>query len=98
MDLTKVRQVASMLAGVLLGGLHSLVSARVSLCWLCMRFRTVRVASCHGRDTLTFNQIGRDIPTFADAAGVADLIMHSDVEYSRILPSFVGQCYLLCTR
>lgn len=30
---------------------------------------------------LTFNQIGRDIPTFADAAGVADLITKSGVKY-----------------
>ncbi|KIJ16435.1 hypothetical protein PAXINDRAFT_113558 [Paxillus involutus ATCC 200175] len=34
---------------------------------------------------LTFNQIGRDIPTFADAAGVADLIATSGVEYDSIL-------------
>ena len=34
--------------------------------------------------TLTFNQIGRDIPTFADAAGVADLIISSGVEYDGI--------------
>jgi len=33
---------------------------------------------------LTFNQIGRDIPTFADAAGVADLIIKSDVKYDSI--------------
>ncbi|KAJ3483864.1 hypothetical protein NLI96_g6023 [Meripilus lineatus] len=33
---------------------------------------------------MTFNQIGRDIPTFADAAGVADLIMKSGVEYDSI--------------
>ncbi|EMD36858.1 hypothetical protein CERSUDRAFT_83893 [Gelatoporia subvermispora B] len=33
---------------------------------------------------LTFNQIGRDIPTFADAAGVADLIMKSGVQYDGI--------------
>lgn len=33
---------------------------------------------------LTFNQIGRDIPTFADAAGVADLIIKSGVEYDSI--------------
>ncbi len=30
---------------------------------------------------LTFNQIGRDIPTFADAAAVADLIVQSGVKY-----------------
>ncbi|KAI0074268.1 ATP synthase F1 gamma [Panus rudis PR-1116 ss-1] len=33
---------------------------------------------------MTFNQIGRDIPTFADAAGVADLILKSGVEYDGI--------------
>ncbi|KAG6333405.1 hypothetical protein ID866_5687, partial [Astraeus odoratus] len=33
---------------------------------------------------LTFNQIGRDIPTFADAAGVADLVVKSGVEYDSI--------------
>ncbi|OCH91190.1 ATP synthase F1 gamma [Obba rivulosa] len=30
---------------------------------------------------MSFNQIGRDIPTFADAAGVADLIIKSGVKY-----------------
>lgn len=34
---------------------------------------------------LTFNQIGRDIPTFADAAGVADLIIKSDVKYDSVV-------------
>ena len=33
---------------------------------------------------MTFNQIGRDIPTFADAAGVADLILTSGVEYDTL--------------
>ena len=33
---------------------------------------------------MSFNQIGRDIPTFADAAGVADLIIKSGVEYDSI--------------
>ena len=33
---------------------------------------------------LTFNQIGRDIPTFADTAGIADLIVQSGVEYDSI--------------
>ena len=33
---------------------------------------------------LTFNQIGRDIPTFADAAGVADLITKSGATYDEI--------------
>lgn len=33
---------------------------------------------------LTFNQIGRDIPTFADAAGVADLILTSGAKYDTI--------------
>ncbi|KAF7308719.1 Importin N-terminal domain-containing protein [Mycena chlorophos] len=34
---------------------------------------------------MTFNQIGRDVPTFADAAGVADLIISSGVEYDSIV-------------
>ena len=60
-DLTKIGQVVSVL--VLLarslgfcwgGGLHSLASARMYLCWLCVRFRTARVASCHGRDSIPF--------------------------------------------
>ncbi|KZT26107.1 ATP synthase F1 gamma [Neolentinus lepideus HHB14362 ss-1] len=33
---------------------------------------------------LTFNQIGRDVPTFADAAGVADLVIKSGVQYDSI--------------
>jgi len=33
---------------------------------------------------LTFNQIGRDIPTFADAAGVADLVFKSGVEWDSV--------------
>jgi F-type H+-transporting ATPase subunit gamma len=33
---------------------------------------------------LSFNQIGRDIPTFADAAAVADLIQTSGVEYDSV--------------
>ena len=33
---------------------------------------------------LTFNQIGRDIPTFSDAAGVADLIVKSGVKYDSV--------------
>lgn len=33
---------------------------------------------------ISFNQIGRDIPTFADAAGVTDLILKSGVEYDTI--------------
>ncbi|KAI6145161.1 ATP synthase F1 gamma [Pisolithus tinctorius] len=33
---------------------------------------------------MSFNQIGRDIPTFADAAGVADLIVKSGVEYDSV--------------
>jgi len=35
--------------------------------------------------TLTFNQIGRDVPTFADASGVADLILTSGVEFDSIV-------------
>ncbi|KAG5352464.1 ATP synthase subunit gamma, mitochondrial [Termitomyces sp. J132] len=34
---------------------------------------------------LTFNQIGRDIPSFADAAGVADLIVRSGVKYDSVV-------------
>lgn len=34
---------------------------------------------------MTFNQIGRDIPTFADAAGVADLIVKSGVHYDSVV-------------
>lgn len=34
---------------------------------------------------MTFNQIGRDIPTFADAAGVADLIIKSGVKYDSVV-------------
>ena len=34
--------------------------------------------------SLTVNQIGRDIPTFADAAGVADLIVKSGIKYDAI--------------
>ena len=33
---------------------------------------------------ITFNQIGRDVPTFADAASVADLIKKSDIQYDTI--------------
>jgi F-type H+-transporting ATPase subunit gamma len=35
--------------------------------------------------TMTFNQIGRDIPTFADAAGVADLIIKSGVKFDSVV-------------
>lgn len=34
---------------------------------------------------LTFNQIGRDIPTFADAAGVADLVIKSGIKYDSVV-------------
>lgn len=34
---------------------------------------------------LTFNQIGRDVPTFADASAVADLIAKSGVEYDSVV-------------
>jgi F-type H+-transporting ATPase subunit gamma len=33
---------------------------------------------------LTFNQIGKDIPTFADASAVADLIVKSGVKYDSV--------------
>jgi len=38
-----------------------------------------------GNIAMSFNQIGRDIPTFSDAAGVADLIVKSGVEYDSIV-------------
>ncbi|KAF9045389.1 ATPase, F1 complex, gamma subunit domain-containing protein [Panaeolus papilionaceus] len=34
---------------------------------------------------LTFNQIGRDIPTFADAAAVADLITQANLKYDSVV-------------
>jgi F-type H+-transporting ATPase subunit gamma len=34
---------------------------------------------------MSFNQIGRDIPTFADAAAVADLVKNSGVEYDSVV-------------
>jgi len=34
---------------------------------------------------ITFNQIGRDIPTFADAAAVADLITKSGAQYDEVV-------------
>ncbi|KZV61251.1 ATP synthase F1 gamma [Peniophora sp. CONT] len=37
-----------------------------------------------GNLALTFNQIGRDVPTFADASAVADLILKSGVEFDAI--------------
>ena len=37
-----------------------------------------------GNLVLTFNQIGRDVPTFADAASVADLITKSGVKYDQV--------------
>jgi len=33
---------------------------------------------------LTVNQIGKDVPTFADAAGVADLILEAGVKYDSV--------------
>ncbi|KAJ3517078.1 hypothetical protein NLJ89_g727 [Agrocybe chaxingu] len=38
-----------------------------------------------GNIQLTFNQIGRDIPTFADAAAVADLITQSGVKFDSVV-------------
>lgn len=38
-----------------------------------------------GNLVMTFNQIGRSIPTFSDAAGVADLITTSGVEYDSVV-------------
>ena len=37
-----------------------------------------------GNLALTFNQIGRDVPTFADASAVADLILKSGVEWDAV--------------
>ncbi|KAF5392661.1 hypothetical protein D9757_000938 [Collybiopsis confluens] len=34
---------------------------------------------------LTFNQIGRDVPSFADAAGVADLVVKSGVAFDSVV-------------
>ena len=34
---------------------------------------------------LTFNQSGRDIPTFTDAAAVADLIIKSGIKYDSVV-------------
>lgn len=34
---------------------------------------------------LSFNQIGRDIPTFADASAVTDLIVQSGVKYDSVV-------------
>lgn len=34
---------------------------------------------------LTFNQIGRDIPTFADAASVTDLVFKSGIKYDSVV-------------
>ncbi|KAF7370762.1 Importin N-terminal domain-containing protein [Mycena sanguinolenta] len=38
-----------------------------------------------GNLRLTFNQIGRDVPTFADAAGVADLVIQSGIQYDSVV-------------
>jgi len=38
-----------------------------------------------GNIALTFNQVGKDVPTFADAAAIADLITTSGVEYDSII-------------
>ncbi|KAJ7434917.1 ATPase, F1 complex, gamma subunit domain-containing protein [Mycena galericulata] len=38
-----------------------------------------------GNLRLTVNQVGRDIPTFADAAGVTDLIVKSGVSYDTVV-------------
>lgn len=43
------------------------------------------VRQLSGNYTITFNQIGRDIPTFADAAGVADLIIKSGVKFDSVI-------------
>ena len=68
-DLTKIRQVASVLAllarslGLCWGGLYLLASARVCLCWLCVRFRTAQVASCHGHDSAPVHRVAFFLPS-----------------------------------
>jgi F-type H+-transporting ATPase subunit gamma len=41
---------------------------------------------------LTVNQIGKDVPTFTDAAGVVDLVAQSGVQYDSVRPpvNFTG--------
>jgi F-type H+-transporting ATPase subunit gamma len=41
--------------------------------------------SMSGNLRMTFNQIGRDVPTFSDAAGVADLVIKSGVPYDSVI-------------
>ncbi|KAJ6581321.1 ATP synthase F1 gamma [Mycena capillaripes] len=41
--------------------------------------------SMSGNIRMTFNQIGRDVPTFADAAGVADLVIKSGVPFDSVV-------------
>ncbi|KAJ7449534.1 F1 complex, gamma subunit of ATPase [Mycena latifolia] len=43
------------------------------------------VRAMSGNLRMTFNQIGRDVPTFADAAGVADLIIKSGVPHDSVV-------------
>ncbi|TEB32760.1 ATP synthase F1 gamma [Coprinellus micaceus] len=46
----------------------------------------MQLARVHGNNfAMTFNQIGRDIPTFADAASVADLITKSGIKYDSVV-------------
>ncbi|KAJ7077913.1 ATPase, F1 complex, gamma subunit domain-containing protein [Mycena belliarum] len=41
--------------------------------------------SMSGNMRMTFNQIGRDVPTFADAAGVTDLVIKSGVPHDSVV-------------
>ncbi|KAJ7281662.1 F1 complex, gamma subunit of ATPase [Mycena rebaudengoi] len=43
------------------------------------------VRSMSGNLRMSFNQIGRDVPTFSDAAGVADLIIKSGVPHDSVV-------------
>jgi F-type H+-transporting ATPase subunit gamma len=49
-----------------------------------------------GNLRLTFNQVGRDIPTFADAAGIADLIVKSGEKYDVVVIVYNRCVYCCC--
>ena len=60
MDLMKIGQVVSMLAGVLLRG-AALARIRLRVCvGFCMHFQTARVVSCHGHDSYDHAIISSD--------------------------------------
>lgn len=41
---------------------------------------------------LTINQVGKDVPTFGDATGVADLILENNVKYDSVR-GYPGLCH-----